>query len=221
MSNMDLANQLTAKCLWDIWRPMPHPKVGFGYPLESPVLFIKHSKLYSDIPAEARTQQYAREKLLQMEQNKTPFIRIPQVYRIIKYRLKWPGEEDTPRVRHIKGGVLPDYLEVIEGGEGPLPTFLIMEYVYGKTLQQMRREKSQALSEKTDEFYRPIATGISLLLNIPPPNDQVPGPVGGGLIRNPLFGEDTMAMHQYRSVKEIEKHFNAVSLQLTYFDLYF
>ena len=157
MSKMDLANQLTAKCLWDIWRPMPDRTVGFGYPLESPVLFIKHSKPYSDLPAEARTQQYTRKKLLQMEQNKTPFIKIPQVYRIIKYRLKWPGEEDTPRVRLIKGGVLPDYLEVIEGGEGPLATFLIMEYIYGKTLQQIMRENFQAFSEKKDEFLSDVS----------------------------------------------------------------
>ena len=221
MSKMDLANQLTAKCLWDIWRPMPHPKVGFGYPLESPVLFIKAKDSHTELPAEAQTQQYAREKLLQMEQNKTPFIKIPQVYRIIKYRLKWPGEEDTQRIRLIKDVVLPDYLEVIEGGEGPRRSFLVMEYVYGKTLQQIMREDFQTYSEKEDEFFRPIATGISLLLNIPPPNNQVPGPVGGGLIRNPLFGEETIAPHQYRSVKEIEKHFNAVSLQLTYFDSYF
>ena len=190
MSGTDLASQLTVERLLEIWRSIPHPKFGFGYPPETSVLHIKHKGFGYQLSAEGRTQQYAMRTW-----NNRPYIRIHKVYRIVEYIFGKQGE-------------------MIQGGESFKNAFLIMEYMHEKALREIMTEYPRAFWQGREEFYGRVATGVSLLLDIRPPNEQTPGPVGGGLVRNPVFGDDCRAKCLYRSVKEIENHFNAVRLLL-------
>ncbi|KUI62423.1 hypothetical protein VP1G_09546 [Cytospora mali] len=60
----------------------------------------------------------------------------------------------------------------------------------------------------TSRFYRYIAEGIRLL-SVKAPPEAKPGPVGGGIIRHPLFS-DFQATISYRDVEMLEKHLNKV-----------
>lgn len=85
--------------------------------------------------------------------------------------------------------------------------FIIMEYIPGSTLGQL-------LDQKGGESWQgaltnSIARAMKLLMSIPVPPGQKPGPVGGGLIRHSLFKDDT-SYSVYSSVKELEDHLNIV-----------
>ena len=127
-----------------------------------------------------------------MQQNKTPFIKAPKVHRIITYERGKQGE-------------------ITECGEGHRPTYLIMEYICGKTVRQIMTGDAEASCKRGYEFYGYVAKAEGLI-KISSPNDQIPGPAGGEFIINPLFGEEGFARCQYRSVKEIETYFNKVHI---------
>lgn len=86
--------------------------------------------------------------------------------------------------------------------------FIIMEYVPGRTLAQIieDRENWETIRE---EVINNIAQGMRLLLSLPVPCDAKPGPVGGGIIRHPIF-KDCEAATEYDSVDMLERHFNKV-----------
>ncbi|KAI9657280.1 MAG: hypothetical protein M1829_006925 [Trizodia sp. TS-e1964] len=58
-----------------------------------------------------------------------------------------------------------------------------------------------------NERYKKITRAIDFLLTIPAP-DARPGPVGGGIIRHPLFAKHRRAHRAYDTVEELEKDIN-------------
>lgn len=85
--------------------------------------------------------------------------------------------------------------------------FIIMEYIPGSTLGQLLDQKGG--ESKQGALTNDIARAMKLLMSIPVPPGQKPGPVGGGLIRHSLFKDDT-SYCVYPSVKELEDHLNVV-----------
>lgn len=86
--------------------------------------------------------------------------------------------------------------------------FIIMEYVPGRTLAQIT-EDSENWEMVRDQVTDRIAQGMRLLLSLPVPYDAKPGPVGGGIIRHPIF-KDSEAATEYESIDMLERHLNKV-----------
>lgn len=118
-------------------------------------------------------------------------------------KMKVPPEER----RHIH---IPEIYRVFEFDEW---TYILMEYIPGKTLLQIM-ENWQAYSELADKYADQIAAGLRLLLSLPVPEDAAPGPVGGGLVRHALY-QDHRAPIEYDSVDMMEKHLNKVATMIT------
>jgi hypothetical protein len=74
--------------------------------------------------------------------------------------------------------------------------YIVMEYIDG------------TLCENSDAEL--LATAVQSLISIKSPTLQ-PGPIGGGSIRNPLFGMFSDSEKTYKSVKELQNHVNGVS----------
>lgn len=85
--------------------------------------------------------------------------------------------------------------------------FIVMEYVPGSTLGQLLDQKGG--ESKQGALTNHIARAMRLLMSIPAPAGQKPGPVGGGQIRHSLFKDDT-SYCVYQSVDELENHLNVV-----------
>ena len=94
-------------------------------------------------------------------------------------------------------------------------TYIIMEYVPGRTLREIMDEDSD-FDKVSSQLYDKILRGIQLLLSIPAPEDAAPGPYGGGIIRHPLFKDYTAAI-EYDSVEMLEKHINKVCTSLRFY----
>lgn len=109
-----------------------------------------------------------------------------------------------------KGIRIPEVYRTLQSGHW---FYIIMEYIPGKTLQQLidqndwgeSRQKAVTISS---------SRAMRLLMSIPVPAGQTPGPVGDGQIRHPLFKDDTSSCN-YSSVDELEKHLNDVRLNYT------
>lgn len=89
--------------------------------------------------------------------------------------------------------------------------FLVMEFISGRTLNELLNVRAgDGAGSQADEstLYRYIAEGIRLLSVKAPPGAK-PGPVGGGIIRHPLFKGFEAAV-PYRDVEMMEAHFNKV-----------
>lgn len=85
--------------------------------------------------------------------------------------------------------------------------FIIMEYVPGSTLAQITGSEDWEVLQ--EEVINKIARGMRLLLSLPVPYDAKPGPVGGGIIRHPIF-KDSEAATEYNSIDMLERHLNKV-----------
>ena len=85
-----------------------------------------------------------------------------------------------------------------------------MEYVRGKTIRELLDKES--VDTRLQECYTQVAQAIKLFLSIPIPT-AIPGPVGGGIIRHPLF-KDTIASVEYSSVGHLQAHLTAVTLNI-------
>lgn len=85
--------------------------------------------------------------------------------------------------------------------------FIVMEYIPGSTLGQLLDQEGGA--SRQEALTNSIARAMRLLMSIPVPAGQKPGPVGGGYIRHSLFKDDT-SYCIYPSVDELEKHLNVV-----------
>lgn len=85
--------------------------------------------------------------------------------------------------------------------------FIVMEYIPGWTLAQLQDQKGW--ESRKGPLINSIAKAIKLLMSIPAPTGQKPGPVGGGKIRHSLFKDDN-SFCEYSSVDELEKHLNKV-----------
>ncbi|KAG6354589.1 hypothetical protein INS49_004607 [Diaporthe citri] len=87
--------------------------------------------------------------------------------------------------------------------------FIIMEFVPGRTLAQITEDWENWVMAR-EEVTNKIAQGMRLLLSLPVPCDAKPGPVGGGIIRHPMF-KDCEAATEYDSVDMLERHLNKVA----------
>lgn len=94
--------------------------------------------------------------------------------------------------------------------------FLVMEFVPGRLLRRIlsdrvdTQRRAGVRHQDDSSLYRYIAEGIRLL-RVKAPSGASPGPVGGGIIRHPLF-QDSQATISYRDVKMLETHLNKVSM---------
>ncbi|KUI70890.1 hypothetical protein VM1G_06411 [Cytospora mali] len=192
----------------DIWKASQTQKsppwgaaTGFMYPnAQNPKFFVKFTDSRSKwlLEQEKRNQEFAFNTLHGLgPQQPVPqglklLVCVPEMFRAFEYE---------------------DYY------------FLIMECVPGRTLNQViAAAQARAGDAKlgagagagagaggqgdTSRFYRYIAEGICLL-SVKAPPEAKPGPVGGGIIRHPLFS-DFQATISYRNVEMIEKHLNKV-----------
>lgn len=103
-----------------------------------------------------------------------------------------------------RGVHIPEIYRTFESGT---KFFIVMEYIPGKTLKQLLDEPGG--ESAWESLTNKIANGIRLLMSIPAPPGQTPGPVGGGRIRHSLFKHDT-SYCEYASVDELEDHLNKV-----------
>lgn len=83
----------------------------------------------------------------------------------------------------------------------------IMEYIPAIALTQLL--EAQDWESRKETVINSIAEATRLLMSIPAPPGQRPGPVGGGFIRHPLFKDDE-SYCEYASVDELESHLNRV-----------
>jgi len=115
--------------------------------------------------------------------------------------------EGMPQQRRAGIHVPKIYRVIEEGADG---VYIVMEYVNGKTLKELLEEGVS--HDQLQEYYNQIAKAIELFLSIKVPDGVTPGPVGGGIIKHPLF-KDTIASIEYNSVDELQQHVNNVGLQ--------
>lgn len=108
-------------------------------------------------------------------------------------------EQDRQGVR------IPEIYRIIETENS---TYIIMEYIRGRTLAKVMEDES-VFVETRFYYYDRIERALKLLLSFPVPKNAAPGPFGGGIIRHPLF-KDYRAPIQYDSVDMLEKHLNKV-----------
>lgn len=85
-------------------------------------------------------------------------------------------------------------------------TYIVMEYVHGKTVGAWLRDSS---GETRDWVYDQVAKAINQLLRVPVPSGSRPGPVGGGCIQHYFF-RDKVAPKEYNSVSDLQNHINRV-----------
>lgn len=103
---------------------------------------------------------------------------------------------------------VPEVYRIMEIGHR---LFIIMEYVPGRTLSKIT-EDEQYWETCREEVINKICQGMKLLISLPVPEDAKPGPVGGGIIRHPIF-KDFEAAIEYDSIEMLERHLNKVCYQ--------
>lgn len=92
--------------------------------------------------------------------------------------------------------------------------FIIMEYVPGRTLAQIT-EDGENWEMLREEVINKICQGMRMLLSLPVPCDAKPGPVGGGIIRHPIF-KYSEAATEYDSIDMLERHLNKVGAPICF-----
>ncbi|KFY01215.1 hypothetical protein O988_02866 [Pseudogymnoascus sp. VKM F-3808] len=91
-------------------------------------------------------------------------------------------------------------------------TYIVMEYIPGKTAGQCLKESQDEAAKEV--IYRSIALALSELHRIPIPESRLrPAAVSGGGIRHSVFDELRAPRH-YENVQQLEDHINAF-LELT------
>jgi len=87
--------------------------------------------------------------------------------------------------------------------EDAATVYIFMEYVNGKTLKEFLEEGISP--NQLQECYNQIAKAIKLFISIKALDSVAPGPVGGGIIKHPLF-KDTVASIEYASIDDLQQH---------------
>jgi serine/threonine protein kinase len=113
-------------------------------------------------------------------------------------------EKLQPQERH--GIRIPQIYQVIEKDE---MIYIVMEYVTGTTLTDLRADGS--LASEQQKWYDQIEKAIVLFLAFKIPDQSPLGPVGGGIIKHPLF-KRTVASLKYDSVNHLQEHLTRVRL---------
>lgn len=89
-------------------------------------------------------------------------------------------------------------------------TYIVMEYITGKTAGQCLEETHDEAGKEA--IYRSIAFAISELHRIPIPESRLrPAAITGGRFRNSIFECDHEAPLHYESAQQFEDNANAVS----------
>ncbi|KAL5331280.1 hypothetical protein ACEPPN_000810 [Leptodophora sp. 'Broadleaf-Isolate-01'] len=83
--------------------------------------------------------------------------------------------------------------------------YIIMEYVQGQTLDELLDQDILH-----DLHFNQISKAIKLFLSFEVPVNATPGPIGGGIIRHPLF-KDAIASIEYASVNALQGHVQALA----------
>lgn len=100
---------------------------------------------------------------------------------------------------------IPRVYRVISRGQ---KVYIVMEYIRGKTIKEQLEEVPR--SPRVRECYDQVARAIKFFLSIHIDTDiTAPGPVGGGVIRHPLF-RWAVAPREYSSVADLQEHVEAV-----------
>lgn len=176
----------------DIWNasqtqegPLLGNAKGFIYPIgsQNPKFFVKYTKTRSKwlLEPEKRNHEFA--------------------FNVLRARQQQAAQQ----------GLIVCVPEIFRAFEHRDFYFLVMEFVPGKTLQQILIDDENVGAEQVDHsiLYKHIAEGIRLLSVKAPPGSK-PGPVGGGVIRHPFFN-DFEAATPYRDIEMLQKHLNKVS----------
>lgn len=175
--------------IWNASRALEDPPLnvarGFTYPPASkqPKFFVKYtdSESKSLLEHERRNQEFAYNTLRTLQQTASP-----------------------------QRKLLVLAPEIFRAFEHRGYYFLVMEFVPGKTMEGLFREETHETSQGSRAtLYRHVADAIRLLSVKAPPGSK-PGPVGGGILRHPIFS-DFQAVVPYRDVKMLETHLNNVS----------
>lgn len=101
-----------------------------------------------------------------------------------------------------KGIRIPEIYRVIETTSA---VYIVMEYVPGKTLHELIEREGGLVTKALDEQFNQIEKALRLFLSFKVPDKVAPGPVGGGIIRHPIF-KDYEASIEYSSVSELQDH---------------
>ena len=112
------------------------------------------------------------------------------------------------------GILVPKIYRVIERAA---TVYIVMEYANGRTLKELLEESIS--HEQLQDYYNKIAKAIKLFISFKVPDDVTPGPVGGGIIKHPLF-KDTIASIKYTSFDDLQQHVKNVGLQQYYMVYY-
>jgi serine/threonine protein kinase len=103
-----------------------------------------------------------------------------------------------------RGIQIPKIYRLIERGSA---AYIVMEYVRGKTLAELKASDTEGNCMR--EAYDQIERAIKCFLSFKVPDHAAPGPVGGGIIRHPIF-KDTSASIEYASVDKLQGHLTKV-----------
>jgi aminoglycoside phosphotransferase (APT) family kinase protein len=87
-------------------------------------------------------------------------------------------------------------------------TYIVMEYIPGKTAGQCLKEAQEQTAKEI--IYKSISLALSELHRIPIAIGSRPAAVSGGKIRHSIFAEQEAPIH-YENVQQLEDHINAVS----------
>ncbi|KAK3943301.1 hypothetical protein QBC46DRAFT_405599 [Diplogelasinospora grovesii] len=132
--------------------------------------------------------------------------------------------QQTPD-EHRRGFCIPEIYRVMVDEEGSAYTYIIMEYVCGKTLgalmdDDLHKELGLLTEPENSHLGVPFSRSyyedklekaFKLLLSFPVPETvTAPGRWDGGHIKHPLFREFDAPI-RYESIEMLEKHINAVA----------
>jgi hypothetical protein len=169
-----------------LWRGDPR---GFSFPADSPIVWVKYSYDRDNMMAQARTQDFVFREFMAMGTERTNGVRVPEVFGVFEGRIPESVFDDV------------DYV------------FIVMEYVPGVSIKEALSKIPKMDQELRTRTRDRVADALSVLLDIAPPPNARPGPVGGGLIRNVVFArqareDESDAPREFRDLKDLEDYVN-------------
>jgi len=161
--------------------------LGFQFPPDSSLLWVKYSLDGDNMRAQARTQAFAFHQLAREGIGRDKRVRVPEIYQVFES-------------------------EIAEAGHPHRYVFIVMEYIPGISVRDALYEHG----EHHSRLYK-VADALAALVDLPPPPDARPGPVGGGLIRNFTFAKEyeeheSDAPREFLDLKDLEDYVNKANV---------